>query len=95
MANQKQIAIGYCLLFIAVYILYILYLVVGGYINTINNQEIVPSTLAMNATTNATMALADVTGMSWFMIVIIVGGIAIILGLIFTFLGRSSMASAY
>ena len=95
MVNQKEVAKSFCLFFISIYILYLLYSTVGGYINTTLSSEIVPSTVAMNAITNATMALSDFSGMSWFVIVIIVGGASVIISFIFLLFGSRSMGAAY
>lgn len=95
MADQKNLAISYCLFFISIYVLYICYSVVGGYINTTLENEIVPSTIAMNATNTATMALADFSGLSWFVMVIIVGFCAVILSIILMLFGRRAMGNAF
>jgi hypothetical protein len=99
MADQKQVAISYCLFFIAVYALYICYSIVGGYINTQfeagSISYNVPATSAMNTTTSATMALSDWSGMNWFVMVIIVGAITVILAIIVIMFGSRSMGEAF
>lgn len=94
MVNQKLIAESYCLFFIAVYVLYICYSVFGGYINEVSKAEVVPSTVAMNATMSATMAMSSFTGVSWLMTVVIVAIAAFIVFILSAILGQRSMAAA-
>lgn len=95
MVKQKEVAKSFCFYFLSVYILYICYSIIGGYINTTLNNEVVPTVAAMNATTNITMAISNFSGISWLTIVIIVGFIVLLLGMLGAMFGARGMSAAY
>ena len=80
MVDTKKVAISYFFAFASVYLLFISYSVLIRLVRYEFNYEL-PQTEAINATSYAVTSLSE-SPISWFMIVVLAGIAAVILGLL-------------